>query len=163
MLTSDNNGCSESEYCDEDSSHCNCLKGYIRVNVTLCIKTDDQTSPKDSSIENGDSGSVTIYILAPLFIIVFVICGIYINRKYHLVTWIKNKIHQNNENYDEFMIGQDLDDDDDPPLHWILDIFSCFNKQSIFQILELLIILAYYDICMTVNFVIYYYSLWLVV
>lgn len=84
----------------------------------MCIKTDDQTSPKDSSvIENGDSGSVTIYILAPLFLIVFVICGIYINRKYHLVTWIKNKVHRNNENYDEFMIGQDLDDDDDPPLH----------------------------------------------
>lgn len=38
------------------------------------------------------------------------------NRKYHLIAWVKQKMHRNHENYDEFMIGQDLDDDD-PPLH----------------------------------------------
>lgn len=85
----------------------------------MCIlesETDEHTRHKHSSLVNdGDGGSMSAYILTPLILIAFVICGIYINRKYHLVTWVRNKMIRNNENYDEFMIGQDLDDD--PPLH----------------------------------------------
>ncbi|XP_044265250.1 uncharacterized protein LOC123011726 [Tribolium madens] len=45
--------------------------------------------------------------------ILFVIFAIYATRKYKLVAWLQRKIHQRNNNYDEFMIGQE---DDDPPL-----------------------------------------------
>lgn len=114
-----NNDCSPTEYCDEETKQCLCPKGYERFNVTYCIptkKTDDETSKHSSVMENNNSGSVTVYILTPLLIIFFLMCGIYLNRKYHIIIWISKKMHQNNENYDEFMIGQDLDDDD-PPLH----------------------------------------------
>lgn len=111
------NGCSKLEYCDEETMQCHCLKGYDRVNITKCIKTEEQTTDKYSKfIKNEDSGSVTIYVLTPLILLLIAICGIYMNRKYHITAWVKKNIHRNHENYDEFMIGNDLDDDD-PPLH----------------------------------------------
>lgn len=111
------NDCSPTEYCDEETKECQCFKGYERINDTYCvISKTDQTSEHSNLIENGESGSATVYILTPLILIIFVICGIYLNRRYQLVAWVNKKIHRNHGNYDEFMIGQDFDDDDDPPL-----------------------------------------------
>ncbi|KAJ8934520.1 hypothetical protein NQ314_013303 [Rhamnusium bicolor] len=111
---------SDTELCDGSTNSCQCLPGYERKNKTYCVQTvntSSQSTPNYSSlVDNQGSGSIVAGILIPLFLIIFVICGIYVNRKYQILTWIRNKISHRNENYDEFMIGQDLDDDD-PPLH----------------------------------------------
>lgn len=80
------------------------------------VISSSQSTPNYSSlVDNQGSGSVVAGILIPLSLIIFVICGIYLNRKYQILTWVRNKFNRRSENYDEFMIGQDLDDDD-PPL-----------------------------------------------
>lgn len=113
--------CSSSEVCDETTNTCQCPPGHERAGPTVCIaiKTDVSTTPSYSSlIEDQSSGSVVIGVLIPVILIGFVMFGVYLSRKYRLVAWIRGKINHRNENYDEFMIGQDLDDDDDPPLRW---------------------------------------------
>lgn len=114
--------CSHTEYCDLDTNRCQCMTGFKRLNDTFCIPA---TTPENNSIpnrsrliENENDGSVTAYVITPIVLLVFVVCGIYINRRYHIVTWVKNRMHRNTEQRDELMIGHDLDDeDDDPPLH----------------------------------------------
>lgn len=111
--------CSETELCDNSTRSCQCPSGFERENNTYCVEkviSSSQSTPNYSSlVDNKGSGSLVAGILIPLSLIIFVICGIYINRKYQLLTWVRNKFNRRSENYDEFMIGQDLDDDD-PPL-----------------------------------------------
>ncbi|KAJ8962523.1 hypothetical protein NQ318_000914 [Aromia moschata] len=112
--------CSDTELCEEETRSCQCLPGYVRKNDTYCVQKNNaspQSNPNYSSlVDNKGSGSIVAGILIPIFLIIFVICTIYFNKKYHILTWVRNKISRRNENYDEFMIGQDLEDDD-PPLH----------------------------------------------
>nr|CAH7769764.1 unnamed protein product [Callosobruchus chinensis] len=111
--------CSETESCNEATNTCQCLPGYERGNETHCVPFSpevDSTPNYSSLVDNQGSGSIVAGILTPLCLIVMVMCGIYVTRRYHLIAWIRSKFNRRNENYDEFMIGQDLDDDD-PPLH----------------------------------------------
>ncbi|KAJ8925364.1 hypothetical protein NQ315_009194 [Exocentrus adspersus] len=118
-LISISSQCSDTEVCDTFSRSCQCRPGYERYNTTYCkpsIVTSTQSTPNYSSlVDNQGNGSLIAGILIPVFLIVFVICGVYVNRKYQLLAWVRHKMSRSNENYDEFMIGQDLDDDD-PPL-----------------------------------------------
>ncbi|RZB66622.1 hypothetical protein BDFB_008677 [Asbolus verrucosus] len=113
--------CSDTQVCDETSRTCECKPGFKKVNETHCESVNSQilhTTPNTSSlVANHSSGSIVAGILIPLFLILFVIYAIYVSRKYKLVSWFRRKMHQRNNNYDEFMIGQDQDpEDDDPPL-----------------------------------------------
>ncbi|KAF2885395.1 hypothetical protein ILUMI_20793 [Ignelater luminosus] len=121
-----NKQCSPTETCiptkDPKYGLCQCLPGFVRVNNSHCenvTKSNDLSIPKSSSLidEDADNGSghVVAGILIPLFLITIVICGVYFSRKYHVMGYIRSKLYQRNSNYDEVMIGQDLDDDD-PPL-----------------------------------------------
>lgn len=118
----DNQQCSPTETCDQSEVSslgiCACRDGFIRINDTFCqapVQPSDTTSVKTSSLVDEKGGSNVIAVIVPTFIILIVICVVYIGYKYKLHSWIKNKINQRSTNYDEFMIGQDLDDD--PPLH----------------------------------------------
>lgn len=123
--------CSPTESCiplssdtnDSASGTCTCLPGTIRFNETHCKNvTRGKVSPEDpktSSLVGDDStsgGHVVVGILVPVFVISLVIGGAYFGRKYDLYRLIRSKIRQRSSNYDEVMIGQDLEDDDDPPL-----------------------------------------------
>jgi len=121
-----NSRCTATETCvqttDSKNGYCECLPGLTRVNATFCknvTKSDDSPTPRSSSLVDEDEGSgsghVVAGILIPIFLIAVVICGIYFSRKYNLVSYVRSKIYQRNSNYDEVMIGQDLEDDD-PPL-----------------------------------------------
>lgn len=104
-------GCSQTEYCDENSKQCNCLKGLDRHNISWCVPktTDEQTTPQQSQIVvNEDSASITPFVLTTLFLFVIVFGGIYIHRKYDLVTWFKYKLRRRN---DVFFMTPDLNDD----------------------------------------------------
>lgn len=118
--------CSPTETCvpakEPKNGNCECLPGHTRINNTYCenvTKSDDPPTPKSSSLVNEDEssghGHVVAGILIPVFLITVVICGVYFSRKYHVVSFVRSKLYQRNSNYDEVMIGQDLDDDD-PPL-----------------------------------------------
>lgn len=104
---------------DSTNGYCDCLPGHTQINDTFCMKIGDSKTPKTSSLVNNEddngSGHVVAGILIPVFLIMVVIAGIYINRKYRLVDYFISKLYQRNNNYDEVMIGQDLEDDD-PPL-----------------------------------------------
>lgn len=99
--------------------YCECLPGRIKVNQTFCKPSDQITAAKSSSLveenSNGSSGHIVAGILIPMFLIMVVIVGVYFNRKYQLIDFVTSKLYQRNGNYDEVMIGQDLEDDD-PPL-----------------------------------------------
>ncbi|KAF5274814.1 hypothetical protein FQR65_LT00397 [Abscondita terminalis] len=100
------------------TGYCQCLPGYTKVNDTFCENSDKDSTVKSSSLveeDNNGSGHIVAGILIPTFLIMVVISGVYFNRKYHLVDYVTSKLYQRNGNYDEVMIGQDLDDDD-PPL-----------------------------------------------
>ncbi|KAB0805021.1 hypothetical protein PPYR_01991 [Photinus pyralis] len=102
-----------------NNGYCECLPGYTKINETYCTNASDATTAKSSSLvnkeEDNGSGHVVAGILIPVFLIMVVIAGIYFNRKYHLADYFISKLYQRNSNYDEVMIGQDLEDDD-PPL-----------------------------------------------
>lgn len=104
---------------DSTNSYCECLPGHTKINETFCTNVSDATTAKSSSLvnkeEDNGSGHVVAGILIPVFLIMVVIAGIYFNRKYHLADYFISKVYQRNSNYDEVMIGQDLEDDD-PPL-----------------------------------------------
>lgn len=118
----ENEQCSATEVCNSQNKTlslgvCECQNGFVRINETFCQALDsstDKTTVKTSSLTDRKGGSSIIAGIVPTFIILIVICAVYIGYKYKLHTWFKNKINQRNTNYDEFMIGQDLDDD--PPL-----------------------------------------------
>ncbi|KAF5301651.1 hypothetical protein FQA39_LY10698 [Lamprigera yunnana] len=99
--------------------YCDCFPGYTKVNDTFCKKSGNYSTVKSSSLveeKSTTSGHVVAGIVIPIVLIMVVISGAYFNRKYHLVDYISSKLYQRNNNYDEVMIGQDLEDDD-PPLH----------------------------------------------
>ncbi|XP_028142253.2 uncharacterized protein LOC114336127 [Diabrotica virgifera virgifera] len=112
-LTEDD-GCGPNEWCVK-TNKCECIPQYKRKDNTCILETSDD--PKSSNysnlVDNQGSGAIVAGILIPLFLIVFVMCGVYLTRKYHLVSWLRSRLHRRNETYDEFMIGQD---DDDEPL-----------------------------------------------
>lgn len=102
-----------------DIGYCECQRGFQRINESLCIpvnKTAQQPSTS-SLVHNTSSGHIAAAILIPLFIISLLIIAIYISHRYKLINWVRTRMNQRKRNYDEVMIGQDLDDDDDPPLH----------------------------------------------
>lgn len=121
------NQCSETETCipatGSNKGYCECHPGLIRVNSTHCKsiinRIKEQQTPKSSSLvdkgANSNNGNIVAGILIPIFLIMVVICGVYCSRKYNLFNYLRNKMYQRSINYDEVMIGQDLDDDD-PPL-----------------------------------------------
>lgn len=120
-FAADDISCSLTEICDETTKTCQCAEGLKRYNETSCIeveKTEAHSTPNYSSLVDDQSGgSIVIGILIPIILVAIIMFGIYLSRKYHIVTWVRRKLNYRNENYDEFMIGQDLDDDeDDPPL-----------------------------------------------
>ncbi|XP_060533270.1 uncharacterized protein LOC132706137 [Cylas formicarius] len=104
----------EKEYCDPVSRKCQCLPNYTEEN-NQCIPLPINPDCSDLA-DNRGNGSLIAGILIPLFLIIIVICSIYVVKRYELGTWIRSKLHRRNHNYDEVMIGQDLNDDDDPPL-----------------------------------------------
>lgn len=101
--------------------HCQCMPGFTKINDTCTNVTDTKNSsiPKSSSLINEDEGGghglVLAAILVPIALITLVIFGVYFSRKYNILVFLRIKFYQRNNNYDEVMIGQDLDDDD-PPL-----------------------------------------------
>ncbi|KAK9886718.1 hypothetical protein WA026_017637 [Henosepilachna vigintioctopunctata] len=116
--------CEEFETCDETSNSCQCLPGYVKVD-SYCEKIEQNSGssgnilfpPNSSSLVNDkDEGgsAVTGYVL--LFFLLFsLIGGIFVTRKYNLLQVVRNKVYSfRRSHYDEFMIGQDVDDD--PPL-----------------------------------------------
>lgn len=103
---------SNNEQCDVTTNTCQCLSSFNNENGT-CV--EPHSTPNYSSlVDNHGNGSLIAGILIPLFLITFVICSIYVGKRFELVKWLRNRLNQRNRNYDEFMIGQD--DDDDPPL-----------------------------------------------
>ncbi|KAI4467444.1 atp-dependent protease [Holotrichia oblita] len=104
----------------DDIGYCDCRVGLKRVNGSLCVQIQENKNaqqPSTSSLVHGsNSNHLAAAILIPLFIISLVIIGIYISHRYKVITWIRTRMNQRKSNYDEVMIGQDLDDDDDPPL-----------------------------------------------
>ncbi|EFA06659.2 uncharacterized protein LOC103313889 [Tribolium castaneum] len=104
--------CPDSQLCDEATRTCQCAPGFTR-NASACAPLAPTTPNTSSLVAGHHSGPIVAGILIPLVLILLVIYAIYISRKYKLVTWLQRKIHQRNNNYDEFMIGQE---DDDPPL-----------------------------------------------
>lgn len=112
--TIDDDYCLDTEVCDDLTNSCICGTSYIDLNGT-CSANQPQTTPKSSSlVDNQGSGSLLAGIVIPLFLIAFVICSIYVSKRFELVKWLREKFGQRNRTYDEFMIGQD--DDDDLPI-----------------------------------------------
>lgn len=68
----------------------------------------------DDDVRSGGHNAVA-GILISLFVIAMIVCGVYIAYRYRLVAWLRHRMRQRNVDYDEFMIGQDADDD--PPLN----------------------------------------------
>jgi hypothetical protein len=113
--------CPQTQLCEETTATCQCQPGFKAHNDTFCVEVNPRNSrmptPNTSSlVASHNSGAIVAGILIPLFLILFVIYAVYVSRKYKLVSWFRRKIHQRNNNYDEFMIGQEQDLEDDPPL-----------------------------------------------
>lgn len=103
--------CSDTEVCNDKK--CVCLPELTRLNETYCVK--NKSSPNYSSlVYNDGNGSLVAGIVIPFCLILLVISAVYISKKYNIFDWIRQKVYQRNNNYDEFMIGQDIDDDDPP-------------------------------------------------
>lgn len=81
--------------------------------ATLNAASQSALNESRSNETDGGSGHVAAAVVSVL-VIAFVICAVFVGYKYKLHTWVRSKFNQRNSNYDEFMIGQDLDDD--PPL-----------------------------------------------
>lgn len=71
--------------------------------------------PQIAESAKRSSGLVVTAVLIPLSFLLVVILGVFLNRKFRLVSWVRSRMHKRNSTYDEVMIGQDFDDDD-PPL-----------------------------------------------
>lgn len=114
------NQCSDTEMCVPSQTSiigvCICIDGYKRVNGTCYMKpTDPPSRASFVSDDDQSSGHVVAGVLISIFVITLVVCGVYISYRYRLIAWVRNKMNQRNVDYDEFMIGQDPDDD--PPLN----------------------------------------------
>lgn len=104
--------CATTELCDDATNTCQCDRDYT-VDDGACV-LPHTTLNYSSLVDNQGDGSLLAGILIPLCLVAFVICSIYISKRFELVKWLRERLIQRNRNYDEFMIGQD--DDDDPPL-----------------------------------------------
>lgn len=110
--------CLETETCMITTGTCECLPDFKRINGT-CENITDAVSRSETPsalVDESNNSHIVAGILIPVFLIMFVICGVYFSRKYRLVGWLRVKLNQRNKNYDEVMIGQDIEDDDDLPL-----------------------------------------------
>lgn len=65
--------------------------------------------------DDQDSNNAVAGVFIAIFVIALIVCGVYITYRYRLIAWVRNRMNQRNVDYDEFMIGQDADDD--PPLN----------------------------------------------
>ncbi|XP_044746296.1 uncharacterized protein LOC123307884 [Coccinella septempunctata] len=114
--------CGELEICDENTNSCQCAPGYNRVEnsckkaVSLPTPNGDITLPNNSELVNHHTSTSISGVLMFIFIIfINIIIVVYVVKRFNLVHWMRNKINSwNRSNYDEFMIGRDVDDD--PPL-----------------------------------------------
>lgn len=112
--------CAESEICVPPLSStlgvCKCKDGYKKVNDTCYMKpTEPPSRASFVSDDDQSNGHVVVGVLISLFVIALVVCAVYVSYRYRLIAWVRNKMNQRNVDYDEFMIGQDPDDD--PPLN----------------------------------------------
>lgn len=99
------------EICDKNI--CQCRPGFAK-NQTHCISTVE-VSPNSSSLIESEGGSHVLATIVPIFILIILVSGVYVHRKYNVINWVVNKINQRRiRTYDEFIIGGDTDDD--PPL-----------------------------------------------
>lgn len=78
-------------------------------------KNESTTLPQTATEPIKSGGHVFTVVLVALLLVTIVILGVFLNRRFRLVSWVRYKLHQRNSSYDEVMIGHDLDDDD-PPL-----------------------------------------------
>lgn len=124
--------CSPTESCiparaGSPDGTCDCLPGTVRHNDTVCrnaTRAKSSPDPQTSSlVGGGDStsggstaGYVIVGIAVPALLISVVMGAVYFGRKHDLYGYVRNKVRQRRSNYDEVMIGQDFEDDDDPPL-----------------------------------------------
>ncbi|XP_022902186.2 uncharacterized protein [Onthophagus taurus] len=108
----------------EELGNCECKKGFEMNEKNVCVKSsktrsDDKDFISSSLVDETNTdkkGHVAAAIIIPAFLIALVMAGVYIGYKYRVLTWVRNKMNnRSTSNYDEVMIGQDLDDDD-PPL-----------------------------------------------
>ncbi|XP_050305834.1 uncharacterized protein LOC126742980 [Anthonomus grandis grandis] len=97
------------ELCDQQIQTCQCAIDY---NLIEGVCVFNQTSRYSSLVDNEGDGSLIAGIFIPLGLVSLVICSIYLSKRFELVKWLRERLHQRNQNYDEFMIGQDEDDDD---------------------------------------------------
>ncbi|KAL1514095.1 hypothetical protein ABEB36_003414 [Hypothenemus hampei] len=111
-VINDENCLSATELCDDKLQVCVCRPKYENINGD-CVETAVSKSKYSSLVDNQGNGSLAAGIIIPLILITIVICIIYVNKKFDLFKWIREKLPQRNRNYDEFMIGRDIDDDDD--------------------------------------------------
>ncbi|KAL3288063.1 hypothetical protein HHI36_002514 [Cryptolaemus montrouzieri] len=115
--------CDQFEICDENTNTCRCSSGYVKVDA-FCEKHKQNPytevkspSPNSSSLinEQKGGGSLITGFLLPLFLLISLVSLVYLTIKYDLASRIRNKVYLlRRANYDEFMIGADVDDD--PPL-----------------------------------------------
>lgn len=109
--------CLDHEYCN--NGVCKCLPGYHGVDGK-CVRKDSKdnsveidTVDVDKYVSKDNQSHLAIVIVVPILLIIALIGSVVVVKKYNIVNWIRNKIHQRDTPYDEVMIGQD---DDDPPL-----------------------------------------------
>lgn len=104
---------------DVDIGSCECQTGFERLDDGPCVQVVTNGKAQEALISNlpDSSGSshFAAAVLIPVLLVFFVII-IYVSYRYKVITWIRVKMNQRKANYDEVMIGQDLNDDDDPPL-----------------------------------------------
>lgn len=104
---------------------CQCIQGYVRINGTCSVQPTTTEPPSRASfISNDDAGEHQVVqpknhtvagVFIGIFVVAFVLCGVYVAYRYRFVGWLRGRMGQRNVDYDEFMIGQEADDD--PPLH----------------------------------------------
>lgn len=107
--------CAENETCMNKTELCECLPNYKRI-ADRCMMETASSESSAALIHENTSGHIVAGVLIPIFVILVVICGIYVTKRYQVIMWIRTKLNKRSINYDEVMIGQDDDDDDDLPL-----------------------------------------------
>ncbi|CAB3222724.1 unnamed protein product [Arctia plantaginis] len=96
--------CPALQTCNETTSKCDCLRGFIRIGDD-CEKPDSNVT----SYSGATIATVTIFTLALL-----IAGAVLVIRKYNLIEYVQQKIRSRRNNdvmYEDVMIGND-----DPPL-----------------------------------------------
>lgn len=116
-----NSKCGESEICDENVNSCQCAPGFNTVDnfcqrAILIPNTNENVEPNNTELLINNHAGLTIKgVLILTFLCVNIIVVILVMKKFNFGHWVRNKVYSfRRSNYDEFMIGQDVDDD--PPL-----------------------------------------------